>query len=312
MTKILHEVPTGNTVVPPRRRVLVVRPGALGDTILTVPLLHSLAARHPGGEITLLGTRAYADLRPRGVLFQAADGTDWTWLFGDAPVSVPAEYRAYDLAYLVLKRPEAVIANLARTGMDRVKWVSSVPESGMHMVEHLHRGLGLASPSRAPCLSHLGRGPNQDLIWMHPGSGGPAKCAPLEAFVSLARQLRIATGWEIAVTVGEDDGFLFAQESWKELVALPGLTVVEHQPLRVLVPRLGGARLFVGNDSGISHLAGGLGIPAGVFFVTTDPAQWAPWVPHDRLRIVDVTREGVAFHRLGWLVSELLQMASGE
>jgi ADP-heptose:LPS heptosyltransferase len=302
--------PIKDESVPARTRILIVRTGALGDTILAVPLIESLALRHPGAEITVLGTRAYAILWPPQYLFQGADSLDWTWLFADDHTLPQAQPTAYDLAYLVLKKPEAVIANLSRAGTREAKWVSSVPPAGMHMVEHLHQGLGLKTPPRAPCLIHLNRGQKRDLIWLHPGSGGPAKCAPLDFFLALARQLQSATGWEVVVTAGEDDGFLLEQEPWEELIHLPRVTVMEHQPLSVLGERLGGARLFVGNDSGISHLAAGFGIPAAVCFVTTDPVQWAPWVPAQQLRIVDLRKEPITPQRLQELSSALLALAS--
>jgi heptosyltransferase III len=308
---IPRAVSTREATTPSGTSILVVRPGALGDTILTVPLLESLAGQHPGAEITVLGTRAYAELWPPQFPFQAADSLDWTWLFGNDLPLLPGQHDRYDLAYLVLKKPHAVIANLARAGTSAVKWVLSAPPPGMHMVEHLHRGLGLGTPPKSACLSHFNRGRKQDLVWLHPGSGGPAKCAPLSLFVTLARRLRGATGWDIVVTAGEDDGFLTEQAPWNELTSLPGVTVMKNQPLRVLGERLGGARLFVGNDSGISHLAGGLGIPAAVCFVATDPLQWAPWVPANRLHIADLRHGRITHHRLQELFSALLQMVSG-
>ena len=51
---------------------------------------------------------------------------------------------------------------------------------------------------------------------------------------------------------------------------------VRFDDLYELACWLRGARVFVGNDSGISHLAASVGTPVGVYFRTTDPRVWAP------------------------------------
>lgn len=290
--------------------ILVVRPGALGDTILTLPLLASVAEQHPRARITFLGTRSYADLIPPEIRFQAVDSKNWAWLFAEGLSPSPEQDGRFDLAYLILKRPEAVIANLARVGTYSTKSVHSTPTPGLHMVEHLHHGLGLAVPPKVPSLLRLADPRTRDLIWLHPGSGGPTKCAPLELFVTLAHELRSATGWDIVISAGEDDAFLMERDQWKVLTRMHGTTVMENRPLRELCKVLGGARLFVGNDSGISHLAAGLGIPSAVFFAATHPAQWAPWVPPDRLCIFDLRSVPLDRLQLQNLGEELLRLAS--
>jgi len=292
------------------KNILVVRPGALGDTILSLPLVGSVARQFPHGSITFLGTRRYADLIPPAVRFQEADSRKWTWLFGQGLEPEPGQYDPFDLAFVILKRPATVIANLARTGTRSVRSAPSSPPPGLHMVDYLHQAVGLALPPKAPSLSHLAAGHRQDIIWMHPGSGGPTKCAPLDLFVTLVQELRLATGWDITITAGEDDAFLKEHSHWNRLVHMPGTTVMENLPLKRLCEILGGARLFVGNDSGISHLAGGLGVPAAVLFVATDPAQWAPWVDPERLCMVDLRSTTPSRASVKDLVGKLQRLAS--
>jgi ADP-heptose:LPS heptosyltransferase len=292
------------------RNVLVVRPGALGDTILTLPLLASVAGLHPGAKITFLGTRSYENLIPPEIRFQAADGADWTWLFAENLSPPWRKEPQFDLAYLVLKRPEVVVANLTRAGTHRVRSVHSAPPPGRHVVEHLHRGLGLPLPPKAAWVRHLAAARPQDVIWMHPGSGGSTKCAPLKLFVTLADEMRRATGWDLIITAGEDDAFLKSQEQWQALTAIPGATVIDNQSLKRLGELLAGARVFVGNDSGMSHMAAGLGIPSAVLFVSTEPAQWSPWVPPAQLSIVDLRGTHLERVELQALLAELLRLAS--
>jgi ADP-heptose:LPS heptosyltransferase len=55
-----------------------------------------------------------------------------------------------------------------------------------------------------------------------------------------------------------------------------------HLPLRVLGALLARAALYVGNDSGVTHLAAAWGAPTLALFGPTDPAQWAPLGPRVR------------------------------
>jgi len=161
-----------------------------------------------------------------------------------------------------------------------------------HVVEHFHEGLGLPAPPRKPALTHFAQAGGEDLIWIHPGSGGPSKCLPLNFFTRIAEDLANSTGLDLAITVSEQDAFLRDLPGWMEFVNRPGTTLLENRPLTELCSKLGAARLFIGNDSGIGHLAAGLGIPSVVMFVATDPVQWMPWVPRENLHVLDL-RDGI-------------------
>ncbi len=266
--------------------ILVIRSGALGDTILTLPLLSSIEKAHPGSQVLFLGNRAYKDLIPQGIRFGPIDGREWEWLFAPE-AKVSARHRGFEKAYVILNRPEDVIRNLKIAGTHTIAHTGSHPPPGKHIVVHLHESLGLEIPPRQPLFQHSGKS-DRPFIWIHPGSGGPRKSVPLCSVVRLVQRLKSVTGLDIIVTAGEDDAFLMESEDWHTLVSLPGVTLVEGRGLSELMTRLGGALLFIGNDSGISHFAANLGIQSVVFFVVTDPNQWAPWVPSCILKIIDM------------------------
>lgn len=272
--------------------ILIVRPGALGDTILTFPLLVSLRRRFPGACITLLGNRAYKNLAPPGIQVASIDDQKWLWLFSSSAPGPSPSLPRFSRAYVILNRPERVVANLTSTGTESICCTGSRPPQGQHLVKHLHEAFGFAIPPREPALLHLAPCRSRDLIWVHPGSGGPKKCVPLEFITSLSAQLSRRTGWPIAVTAGEEDAFLKEEPAWERLTREQNAILFENRPLEEICRELGGAQLFLGNDSGISHLAAGLGIPSTLFFISTDPEQWGPWAPHDRIRVVDVRRGG--------------------
>lgn len=272
--------------------ILVVRSGALGDTILTLPLLETLKERHPAAEITFLGARAYLDLVPPGVAGEAFDSPHWLWLFEDNLVEMGRSSRVWDYAYVVLNRPATVIRSLSAAGTGRIAAVSPAPREGVHVVAAMHHGLGLPVPPKRPALSHIApQRPKRDVIWVHPGSGGPKKCAPLDVVAARAEEASRKTGLPVVMTIGEADGFLKDLNGWDRLVGLAS-AVYEERPLGEICSKLGGAGLFIGNDSGMSHLAAGLGVKSNVFFVATDPVQWAPWVPDHQITVMTPSPDG--------------------
>jgi heptosyltransferase-2 len=113
---------------------------------------------------------------------------------------------------------------------------------------------------------------NKRAIIIHPGSGSPAKNWPAEKFALLATKIRGETGFEPLIIGGEaDDGAIKSMRS-----LLPGFHFLVNTPLMDVASILSVAGGFVGNDSGITHLAAALGIPVVALFGPTDPAIWAP------------------------------------
>jgi heptosyltransferase III len=268
-------------------KVLVIRSGALGDTILTFPLLDSIGKAYPHVTRTLLGSRAYLDLVHPAIHCFAIDATYQTWLFSANDKGIPHKDFCFDAAYVILNRPHQVVHNLLKSGARNVCHVSPTPMPGIHLVEHLHAGIDMPVPERRHSLPHLAAGEKKNLIWIHPGSGSPQKCIPLDVWVSLSRKLLVDTGWDVLVTATEQDAFLMNCPEWKSLVGHPRVHLLVNKSLRSLCQELGGAQLFMGNDSGISHLAAGLGIKSLVFFLASDPINWAPWAPKNQVSVVD-------------------------
>jgi heptosyltransferase III len=286
--------------------ILLIRPGALGDTLLTIPLVHSLRKHHPELALTWLGTRRYRDVVPSDITFAEMDSPAWTWLF-ETEASAPINAPFFEHGYLALNRWEQVEARLRRVGTSRVLGVTSAPPPGVHLVEHLHRGLGLPIPGRFPVCEHLRPLERQDLVWLHPGSGGARKCVPLRVFQELVRAIGADRTWPVVVTRGEEDAFLLRDPDWELLVSDPRVRVVEGISLKSLCTQIGGARIYIGNDSGISHLAANLGIPSVVFFRSTAPRQWAPWVPDGQCTAVEVREEG---HEVGGIVDRCRELVN--
>ncbi|MBA2849629.1 glycosyltransferase family 9 protein [Thermosulfuriphilus ammonigenes] len=109
-------------------------------------------------------------------------------------------------------------------------------------------------------------------VFIHPGSGSPYKNYSLERFLLLAQALR-SEGHQVHFILGPAEAHL--QQSLKEAGENPlvGLSLEE------LAELLSEARLYVGNDSGVSHLAAAVGAPTLAIFGPSDPRIWAPIGP---------------------------------
>jgi len=329
------------------RSVLIVRPGALGDALLTLPLLDALIARGVA-RITLLGTPAsWRFLREPSPPLQVLDagGRDWLALFGEG-VALAERARVLlaevDAALVLLGRGRAEIeralgaagvrrvsgglpAALAEEGVEVGPWAMGKPVLAPWPPDHAHAaqrllaplaallGVGAADwpqaprplaghpllgPSRAEieeALHHaaLTAPPEEGILALHPGSGGVAKCWPAERFARLA--MAAAAEWRTTPVflIGPADREAWATIRSRLPPALAAHALVER-PLREVLALLSLARAYVGNDSGISHLAA-LASPTLALFGPSDPLVWHPL----GRRVVVLRAEGGAISRLG-------------
>jgi ADP-heptose:LPS heptosyltransferase len=138
------------------------------------------------------------------------------------------------------------------------------------------------------------------VVALHPGSGGATKRWPPGSFASLADTIR---GWDMAPLLieGPQDGAVTAAvQAAGGPRTLPVARDLSVGALAALLARCSG---YVGNDSGVTHLAGMVGVPTLALFGPTDPVRWAPLGP--RVRIVRAP--GVALDALE--VAEVAEVA---
>jgi ADP-heptose:LPS heptosyltransferase len=121
-------------------------------------------------------------------------------------------------------------------------------------------------------LSRLGEG----FLALHPGSGAPQKNWPSDRFRRLARHLAGPERW--LVVEGPAD-----TQPVAELATERGAVVARGLRLRALGALLSRAGLYVGHDSGVTHLAAAWGAPTLALFGPTDPVSWAPLGPRVRV-----------------------------
>jgi ADP-heptose:LPS heptosyltransferase len=268
---------------------LLIKPGALGDTVLSLPLVAALAAE---GPVDVCGNAAFWDVarQPGGARHVIPfDCCDWSPLFADPPKPPGRE-----LARL-LTRYHRVIAfwrsgrrpfarGLEHAGVADARVLEPFPvEADTHAADWLLEQMGLrdvvATPQVIPSEQERAAAAeirNGAYIVVHPGSGSPRKNHP--ALPSVADALAAHTKLPLVVSIGPADEQLAARYERH-----PAVTITREHRMRVLAALLAGADLVVGNDSGITHLAAATGAPTVALFGPTDPARWAPRGPRVRI-----------------------------
>jgi heptosyltransferase III len=251
--------------------MLVLRPGALGDTLLAVPAVRAL--RHRYAPITLAAHGETARL-----LVQLGEA-DSALAFDDARIT-----------RLLTGGPagEPVVAWAAGVDLKEAVVVApSRPSDETHCAEYLLRtlaplGVSPVFDDRPLAVQPIASGE----VLVHPGSGSARKNWPAERFAELVAQLPA-----VRLIVGEADTAVADSVEaciGRQLPRLQGVGVHE------LAQRLAGCRAYVGNDSGVSHLAGLCGVRSFVLFGPTSPRVWQPLGPHVVVRMFDTEPRALA------------------
>ena len=279
--------------------VLVIYPGGLGDVLLSLSAIGFLRNRHPTDQIVLL-----AGLEVGRVL-QACGAVDRTLTTesGDLASLMSGSEQLSILLRELLSRCKRVVgwlkdrdgslrAALQQLGIPQVILESPVPERGVHQSQRFLDVLkaehwGIAPPAQlvipdglrrqgAAVLRSMGIHEGQDVVLCHPGSGSVHKCVRPETMVEVIRNVRHNGVMPVLIGGPADEQ---AVERVRKL-GLRDVPVIQRQGLTAIAGILAQARLFIGHDSGLTHLAGALQIPTVAVFGPTDPRQWAPQGDH--------------------------------
>jgi heptosyltransferase III len=235
----------------------------MGDCILSLPAMEHLRSDYtevwvPSAVVPIIRFADARALRTTGIDLLGLAGVD-------PPADVIARLRQFDsiISWYGSNREE-FREQMRELGLP-FQFLAALPDpcARIHAADFFlrqARGEGLGMP-RIEC------GPSErgNFAVIHPFSGSARKNWPLERFREVASNLALPVRW----CAGPEE-------------ALEGAERFEN--LYELACWLATARLYIGNDSGITHLAAAVGTPVVAIFGATDPLVWAP--RGERVRVV--------------------------
>lgn len=258
--------------------------------------------------MTLVGNREVLELVahwPQVAQIFSIERPEIATLFGVGELEAARRFLApFDRIYSWLASGDPLFtANLARAASGHVRLLPFAPRAGSEPAAlHYLRTLGLSSPRMFPLLRpskeadrwaaaawrrwKFGRRP---VLVMHPGAGARSKRWHRRGFQDVAAWW-VACRGPVLTLLGPAE----SDEKWAEITSHQGggANVLSNAPLSRVTAVLARARAYVGNDCGISHVAGLVGSRGVVLFGPTDPARWRP--AGERLEVLRATGPGGA------------------
>lgn len=295
--------------LPPNAGVLIVRLRSIGDVVLTLPSLQALHDWRPDLRIHMLVEPLCAPLvenhpaiseaivlrrfwqtvrqlrrRKFAIAFNMHGGPTSAFLtrLSGAPVRVCWAQRQYSWLYNVQAPVHFPVYGRIEmhTAEHRLQPLlyTGLPEKPLPAAK-LYVNTNAADRVRRR-LAEKGTGPEQPYAVMRPGASRQNKRWPAERFAAIAKWLREAHGIATVVNLGPGDEAIEA--GVRQAFAGIGM-VMSDLDLTGLVALLAGSCLFVGNDTGPTHIAAALGKKCVVVFGASDAKVWSPWKTEYRL-----------------------------
>ncbi len=327
---IIHDAfgSSRDQICQPRRGVIIT-PGALGDSLLMLPLAQFMKQTLGLHQIEMIGHLHHMGFylgRTCIDMIRSIDSIEFHRLFVeeksfrvDESESLLAALSRYDWIVSFLGHGNADFENnlIFAVNCRRAADIAFLPllppaDSTEHVsefyVRQFQQTLGGAyespawtrpvqtvypKPDDCACgrdlLRSVGLNPQDRLALLHPGSGGLAKCWPLENFLGLAANLR-QSDLQVVFLLGPAEEERFSSDQIEQLKSaafvLSDLTLTESLWLLCC------ASVVVGNDSGISHLSAAIGTPSLVLFGPSSPVLYQPIGP--RVQILAESPESFA------------------
>ena len=265
-------------------RLLVVTLSNIGDLVMTTPVFEALNQAFPGRAIDCLGdARSCELLAPAPYIGDIFIRDKRAGLFKQLTLLGRLRRRRYRLI-ADLRTP--LIPYLLRAGRRLIKSRTDIP--GIHAVEehfNVLRGLVPIDAAIPTCRIYLDAHaqaragellsalPGTRWLAVAPGANWPGKKWPDTHYQALLRTA--APLFDAALIVGSRDDAADARRLTD--VGLPILNTVGQTDLALAAALLARAQAFVGNDSGLGHIAAAVGVPSLTLFGPGRPARYRPW-----------------------------------
>ena len=309
-----------------RGKILVIRGGAIGDFILTLPAIAALRHQFPTAHLEVLGYPHIVQLAIASNLVDRVQSIEARALAGffarngDLEPDLCDYFSEFDLIISYLYDPDRIFqTNVSRCSpaqfivgphrpdergqlhaarvylrpLERLAIFEADPLPRLRVTEKPLR----VTPGGAPSLQAAGHKATTDgtnarpTLALHPGSGSEKKNWPEDKWAELLEHLIRSTQLDLFLIGGEAEGARLQRLA----AALPParVRVAQSLPLAQLARMLQSCNAYLGHDSGISHLAAALGLPSAVIWGDTAESIWRP--PQERVVIL---RSAGGLHRI--------------
>jgi len=272
-------------------KILVIRGGAIGDFILTLPAIAALRRRFPTAQLEILGYPHIAQLAFAGGLVDRVQPIEARGLAGffarggDLAPDLADYFSGFEIIVSYLYDPDAIFqTNVARCARGQFIAAPHRPQENESahatkvFLKPLER-LAIFEADPVPRLALDARpSSSAPMLALHPGSGSEDKNWPEAKWAELLARLVAESEISLLLVGGEAEG----QRLQRLAEKLPGARwqMARSLPLVDLAARLQSAVGFVGHDSGISHLAAALGLPCVILWANTKEEIWRPQGRH--------------------------------
>ena len=259
-------------------KILLVRTGGLGDSILTLPVASCLKKFAGGGELHVLGNETMLSVaRLSGIFdgFRSIDESGFSNLYSPSKPSdlLKAYFSCFDEVYFFTAgNVETVVRRIMDSGAGKCFALDPRPMEtpGIHISEHLLSILNEKNckPDNYGIILNAISNTGRNGLVIHPGSGSISKNWPIDRYLLVAEKIKMKVTFILGpVELERGIGSCIPEDSF---------SVVCTESLDELCRVLSGASIYCGNDSGVSHLAALCKTPSVVLFGPTDPEVWRP------------------------------------
>jgi ADP-heptose:LPS heptosyltransferase len=282
------------------KRILIIHQGALGDFILSLPAIRAFRHHYPGASIEIWGYPEILHLVKRSVYadtIYSIDRVRIAPLFTPdipVPAGVIERLSSFDLMCVFGgEKQTTFVRNLKRIGVKKVYRIDPFPPNGSHthVIDHQASqllSLGVKVPLSTPRLFPPEEAARRIasfleqrkldrkalVVALHPGSGSRAKVWPPGNLAQLSTYLLDNDRVHLIIPIGPADKE--HAEGYCALIPSDRIIPVTNLPLTELAALLKRCTVYVGNDSGVTHMAAAVGTPVVALFGPTDPQVWGP------------------------------------
>jgi len=252
-------------------KTLFIHTGGIGDFLLACPALEKLSQTQ---RVTLAGHRERLQLAVAGGLADTShslESFDFHTVFGTPSERFLEFTNRFDRVIVWMTDEDQLLKKgFDITTIRQVDIFPGLPQEdwARHASDYYLDCLDLSAAP--PFKLNLEPKGNPLDVVIHPGSGSLAKNKPLEFFQERAMEFE-QQGRSVTWCLGPAE---------QERIDFRPENILAASSLVDLAGRLATANNYIGNDSGITHLAAALGVRTTTHFIFTDPTVWAPRGEH--------------------------------